>query len=104
MSELSIYALEQDANLFQYSIFVRTCQADSQFSDDRGVPGQLARLGRQVVVRVRAVEEGLSALPVGPQVGVQDQAGARGRLETRGAAARRRAILHIEARTREKEK
>lgn len=70
MIELSIYALEQVANLFQYSIFVRMCQADSQFSDDRGVPGQLARLGRQVVVRVGAVEEGLSALPVGPQVGV----------------------------------
>lgn len=67
----------------------------SQFRGDGGVSWH--GLGGQFIVAVWAIEEGLSALVVTWEVGVEDQTGARGGLRVQGAAARRGSILHIEA-------
>lgn len=72
---------------------VSVCAFYLQFRGDGGVPRH--RLGRQIVVAVRAVEEGLSPLVVTGEVGVEDQARAGGGLRVQGAAAGRRAILHV---------
>ena len=66
---------------------------DSHVTGDGGVPGH--GLGREVVVAVGAVEEGLSPLAV-HKVGLEDEAGARAGHGVQGAAARRGAIVHVE--------
>ena len=73
----------------------RVWVSDSQLSYDGRVSGH--GFGREVVVAVGAVEEGLSPLAVARQVGVEDQARARGRGQVGRTAARRAAIFHIEA-------
>lgn len=70
----------------------------SQFRGDGGVSWH--RFGGQVIVAVRAVEEGLSPLAVTGEVRVEDQARAGGRLGVQGAAAGRGAILHVETANR----
>ncbi|TNN48942.1 hypothetical protein EYF80_040832 [Liparis tanakae] len=75
---------------------------DGVLRGDGGVPGH--GLGRQVVVAVGAVQEGLPPLAVAREVGVEDQPRAGGGLGVQGAAAGRRAILHIEAGRKQREK
>lgn len=71
----------------------------SQFRGDGGVSGH--GFGGQVVVAVRAVQEGLSPLAVTGEVSVEDQARAGRRLGVQGAAAGGGAILHIKTANRE---
>lgn len=66
----------------------------SQFRGDGGVAWH--GFGRQVIVAVRAVQEGLPPLAVAGEVGVEDQARAGRRLGVQGAAAGGGAILHVE--------
>lgn len=72
-----------------------------QFRGDGGIPWH--RLGWQIIVAVRAVEEGLSPLVMAREVSVEDQTRARGRLRIQGAAAGRCAILHVKTENRKKD-
>ncbi len=64
----------------------------SHVTGNGGVSGH--RLGREVVVAVRAVQERLSPLAV-DKIGLQDKAGARAGHRVQGAATWWRAIVHI---------
>lgn len=74
-----------------------SAKSSLQFRGDGRVPRH--GLGRQVIVAVGAVEEGLPSLVVPGEVGVEDQTRAGGGLRVQGAAAGRRAILHIKTET-----
>lgn len=94
-------------HIIEYSEFDTTAvslsvHVDSQFSDDGRVSRQ--GLGRQVVVAVGTVQEGLAALAVARQVGMQNQTWARGRLRVWRTAAQWRAILHFKAKRKERER
>lgn len=73
----------------------------SQFSNNGRVSRQ--GLGRQFVVAVRAVEEGLAALAVARLVGMENQTWTRRRLQLRGTAAQRRTIFPFKAKRRQRE-
>lgn len=73
---------------------LRAGEGCSRLTGDRGVAGH--GLGRRVIVAVRAVEEGLSAL-AGGHPGVQHEPRAGLRVQRAAARGRRRPIFSFEA-------